>query len=210
MNSSTKLFLWKMTGRNETASGNNPKRNGTTLKTVNPGKVHNVRSIAEIPIDDPSGLLPNIKTPLIKFGFAPTSFTNSDSINLSSNSSASQYPAAITASGLSGTISSVTVEINGFTATSPSYLAVVLVSPVGQNLVLMNNVSNGSSVSGLNLTIDDAELSLFPGSGSPFLSGTYKPMDIGGESCRRQVLKLLIFLLLLVAENLMEPGLCMQ
>lgn len=93
-----------------------------------------------------------------------TTFTNSAAItgtNAPANTT-SLYPSNITVSGMSGTISKVTVRLRGFTHTVPADLDILLVGPAGQKFVIMSDAGRAVSVSGINFTLDDAAATRLP------------------------------------------------
>lgn len=92
--------------------------------------------------------------------------------------SSSPYPSTIAVSGINGTVSKVTVTLKGFSHTWPADLDVLLVGPSGQTLVLMSDAGGGNSVSGLNLTFDDAAPATLSDVAAP-VSGTFKPTNYG-------------------------------
>ena len=89
---------------------------------------------------------------------------------------ASPYPSNITVSGLSGTVTYVTVTLTGLTHTYPRDLEILLVSPTtDRNLIIMSDVGGDNpGVSDVNLTFDDAAADSVPLGSTP-TSGTYKP-----------------------------------
>jgi subtilisin-like proprotein convertase family protein len=113
-------------------------------------------------------------------------FCNTGTINVPatgqgaiSGATASPYPSHITVSGFSGNVSTVTVEINNFTHTNPDDVDILLVSPTGQNIVLMSDVGGGTDVSNISITLDDAAAASLPDA-TALSSGTFKPTNIGG------------------------------
>jgi extracellular elastinolytic metalloproteinase len=91
---------------------------------------------------------------------------------------AAPYPSTINVSGLTGTITKVTVQIFNFNFdTFPDDVDLLLVGPGGQKLLLMSDLGAGTSVNNANLTFDDA--------GSPFgssiVSGTFRPTNSGAN-----------------------------
>jgi subtilisin-like proprotein convertase family protein len=113
-------------------------------------------------------------------------FCNTGTINVPatgqgaiSGATAAPYPSHITVSGMSGTVTNVTVEINNFTHTNPDDVDILLVSPTGQNIVLMSDVGGATDVSNISLTLDDAAAASLPDS-TALSSGTFKPTNIGG------------------------------
>ncbi len=106
-------------------------------------------------------------------------FNNASAIAILDDSSASPYPSIISVSGVSAPVTKVTATINGLSHTWVSDVGILLVAPGGQKVKLFDYVgdpSNGTQVSGVVLTFDDAAGSALP-SGS-FSSGTYLPTDL--------------------------------
>src|SRR5262245_56614525 len=64
------------------------------------------------------------------------SFTNSNPITITDAANATPYPPAIAVSGLTGTITNVTVTLNSFSHTFPDDVGIVLVAPTGAALLL--------------------------------------------------------------------------
>ena len=93
---------------------------------------------------------------------------------------ASLYPAPVTVSGMTGTISKVVVKVNGLTHTFARDIDMILVGPGGQKVMLMSDaggnlpINNGIAAT---LTFDDAAAGLLPAT-TVILPGTYKPTDI--------------------------------
>ncbi len=118
---------------------------------------------------------------------AQTTFSNTSSISLANpTSSAAQeagtYPSPITVSGLTGTISNITVALSGINYSFSQDLGVLLVGPSGSALSLFTAVgSNTQSTASnnLNVTLSDTGTAIayndttFPTSGSL----TMKPAD---------------------------------
>src|SRR4029079_10802727 len=86
----------------------------------------------------------------------PANFANSTAVTINDAASASPYPDDIAVSGLSGNITKVTVDITGISHTFPDDLDILLVSPGGQNAIIMSDVGGGTDVTGINLTLDDS------------------------------------------------------
>lgn len=97
------------------------------------------------------------------------------------------YPSRVVVSGLSGTISKVTLTLSGLTHGKLDDLEVLLVAPGGQTFVPLGDAGGTTSgVSGINLTFDDAAASLISDTAAP-ASGTYRPSsynnsDDGGSA----------------------------
>lgn len=112
---------------------------------------------------------------------AQTTFSNPASITIADSGTpptkASTYPSSIVVSGFSGqVIGKLTVTLFGFGHMFPSDVDILLVGPTGQSLVLLSDVGGTTSVSGLQLTLDDAAASNLPAAG-PLVSGTFRPTN---------------------------------
>lgn len=115
-------------------------------------------------------------------------FSNSDSIvkyRADSSTAKEQpgnvlnYPSNISVSGLTGTITRLTVTLNEFVSKTPQSTDILLVGPAGQKFVLMSDAGIGVSPPFIGtLTFDDAASSVLP-SGVAFAPGTYKPTNYG-------------------------------
>ena len=106
------------------------------------------------------------------------SFTNATAIDLPLSGVGAPYPSVITVSGLTGTISSVTVKLANLHHSNPDDLDVLLVNPAGQGVLLMSDVGGSSDLIATQLTFDDAAAATLPDS-SPIASGTFKPTNVG-------------------------------
>jgi subtilisin-like proprotein convertase family protein len=107
-------------------------------------------------------------------------FANPNAISIPAYGVASPYPSAIKVTGLSGTISKVTLTLSNYTHAAADDVNVLLVSPTGSKTVVMANAGGNYSVSGVNLTFDDAATSALPPS-SRITSGTYRPTCYGSR-----------------------------
>jgi hypothetical protein len=91
----------------------------------------------------------------------------------------SPYPDDNAVTGMSGTIATITVTLNGWGASFPVANGFMLVAPDGtHNLVFMSNTGGTGSKSGLTLTFDDASGNTVPDTGSTLASGTFKPRSL--------------------------------
>lgn len=91
--------------------------------------------------------------------------------------SANPYPSTITVAGLSGTITDVNVTLSGLTHTWPDDIALLLVGPSGQALVIQSDVGTGNDVAGITYTLDDQATSIMPDSGT-LTAGTFRPTSV--------------------------------
>ena len=100
-------------------------------------------------------------------------FINTNVITINTNSPATPYPSQITVSNVGANIYKVTATLIGFTHTFPSDVSVLLVGPLGTNVMLMSGEGDGQGVSNVRLTFDDAGVTM-PANGS-LTNGTYSP-----------------------------------
>lgn len=106
-----------------------------------------------------------------------STFTNAGGITLADNGNQSlPYPSNIVVSGLSGTISKVTLTLTNATFANTNDQNFLLVGPAGQKFVFMSDAGGAGATSGATITFDDAAASQLPNSGS-IASGTYRPTD---------------------------------
>jgi hypothetical protein len=94
-------------------------------------------------------------------------------ITLNTNYNTAPYPSNIFVSGLGSSINSLKVKINGFTNANPGQVQALLVGPAGQKIVLFSGAGGSTSVSNINLVIDDAAASQI--SSSSLSSGSFRP-----------------------------------
>jgi subtilisin-like proprotein convertase family protein len=90
---------------------------------------------------------------------------------------ASPYPSTINVAGLGGTVTKVTVTLNGLSHTFPDDLDILLVGPGGQSVILMSDAGGALDVTNVNLTFDDTG-AMLP-DGAQIISGFFKPTNFG-------------------------------
>ena len=112
-----------------------------------------------------------VNSPTVKTG---TNFANNGGITITDASVASPYPSRIFVTGLGGTISKVTVSLNGLTTTAPDHFDLLLVGPGGQKFLFMGDAGGANAVTGVNLVLDDAAANPLPDS-TLLTSGTFRP-----------------------------------
>ncbi|HVF50625.1 MAG TPA: proprotein convertase P-domain-containing protein [Pyrinomonadaceae bacterium] len=112
------------------------------------------------------------------------SFGNTAQINVPANQpttstgAAGPYPSTINVSGVSGTVSKVTVQLFGMHHTFPDDLDLLLVGPQGQKMMLMSDAGGTGDLVATNLTFDDTAAASLPDSAT-ILAGTFKPTNFG-------------------------------
>lgn len=86
------------------------------------------------------------------------------------------YPSVINVSGMTGTLTRLTVTITDITHAWPEDMDILLVGPGGQTVLLMSDAGNGTSLSGVTLAFDDDAAQSLPDEG-PIVTGTFRPSD---------------------------------
>lgn len=102
-----------------------------------------------------------------------TTFTNASTITIPTVGNADLYPSPIVVSGMTGTVTSVTITFNNFSHTFPDDLGIVLVGPTGAALLVADGCGE-DVVSGVTFTLADSGSTLLPDV-DPWTAGTYKP-----------------------------------
>lgn len=107
-------------------------------------------------------------------------FSNPATITIPSSGPATPYPSTITVSGLSGTLTNISVALNDYNHTFPDDVDVLLVGPAGtgaQSVVLMSDVGGATDAINVNLVIQDGAPAM-PDT-TAITSGTYAPTNYG-------------------------------
>lgn len=104
-----------------------------------------------------------------------TVFNNPASITIVDDAPASTYPSVITTSGLTGSITNVSVTINNLTHSWVHDVSLLLVAPSGESLLLQSGTADNQSATNLTYTISDAGSTQFSSSSLWMNNGTYKP-----------------------------------
>lgn len=92
-----------------------------------------------------------------------------------SSGASTPYPSNITVSGTTGTITSMTVTINGMNHTWTDDVDIVLVGPNAQNIILMSDCCGSGELINTNVTFDDAAATTVPAATTNLSSGSYRP-----------------------------------
>ncbi len=116
---------------------------------------------------------------------ATTTWNNSGSISIpapgDTRGPGGPYPSSVVVSGVTGTVSKVTVTLHGLSHGASDDVDILLVGPNGQNALLMSDAGNGGPINNLTLTFDDSAAGQLPSAGS-ISTGTYKPTNIDNNS----------------------------
>jgi subtilisin-like proprotein convertase family protein len=105
-----------------------------------------------------------------------TSFTNTSPIIINDNAPANPYSSDIIVAGLTGTISDISVTINGLTHGWVADIGILLQSPSGVSYLLQGLAADGSGINNVVYTFSDAGASQLP-QFSAWTAGTYKPAN---------------------------------
>ncbi len=108
-------------------------------------------------------------------------FCNAGPNSLSGAGAAAVYPQRIFTSGLGGSISGVSLQLNGLTHNAGNGLDVMLVAPNGAAFVPMSDTGGALSASNINLTLTDAAGASLPQSGA-LSAGSFKPANYAPPS----------------------------
>jgi len=128
-------------------------------------------------------IIQTVNTPTVISGPGNTVFTNPGGITIpdAGPNTSVPYPSNILVSGLSGSISKVTLALNNATFGQTNDFNFLLVGPGGQTFVFMSDAGGSVASNGVTLTFDDAAGSQLPNSGS-IATGTYRPTDYNVDS----------------------------
>ena len=110
----------------------------------------------------------------IQFSTQAAIFNNTTSITINDGAAATPYSSNIAVSGMTGTITNVTVKLNNVSHLYIQDMSVIVQAPNGKSLLLQSGVADGYAVSNITYTFSDAATSQLSATNS-FGSGTYKP-----------------------------------
>ena len=109
-------------------------------------------------------------------------FCNQGPITVPSTAgAATPYPSNIFVTGLSGNVGAVTVNLNNISSSDIAQTDLLLVGPTGAQIIPFASVGDSSTISGVDITLDDSASGLIPG-GSPLTDGSYQPTSITGST----------------------------
>ncbi len=89
-------------------------------------------------------------------------FENANAITIPVMGPATPYPAALTISGVAGSVSHLTVTLHGLTHRYPDDLDMVLMGPNGQKVMLMSDAGGGNANAMNNVTVTFDDNAAFP------------------------------------------------
>jgi subtilisin-like proprotein convertase family protein len=103
-------------------------------------------------------------------------FVNTDVIAIPTNGPATPYPSTINVTGMSGTITDMTLTVSKFAHEYPDDVHMLLVGPTGQGVVIMSHVGGGNQVTNVTFTLTDASPAGLPNH-FELWSEQFKPAD---------------------------------
>lgn len=107
---------------------------------------------------------------------SPTSYRNLSLIQTNDGAAGTPYPSQINISGLTGTITKLSLTLNNLNHSYPDDVDVMLVGPQGQNVVVLSDVGGNIPATDVTVTLDDgAQLPLLDN--GPLVSGTFRTTD---------------------------------
>ena len=86
------------------------------------------------------------------------------------------YPSNINVSGVSGTVTGVTITLRNFSHTFPGDVDLLLVGPGNRKFIPLSDLGGGTDAVNLTITLDDAAANALP---ATFVSGTFRPGNSG-------------------------------
>jgi photosystem II stability/assembly factor-like uncharacterized protein/subtilisin-like proprotein convertase family protein len=93
---------------------------------------------------------------------------------------ADPYPSNVTVTGLTGTLRSVSLKLNGIRHDTAPEIDMLLVSPTGQRFIVMSDVGSGLSLrTAVDLNLTDFALAPLPLTSVEYASGDYRPTNAG-------------------------------
>ena len=107
-----------------------------------------------------------------------TVFANTNIIVINDNSAASPYPSVISVSQVGGSLIKATVTLNKLTHTYPEDVSALVVSPSGNNTLIMAHAGSANSVTNIVLTFDDQSTNVLSASGR-LVTSTNQPTRYG-------------------------------
>ena len=110
-------------------------------------------------------------------GGAPVTFSNAASVTINQASSATPFPSSIGVSGVSGTLTKLTVTLANLSHSFPDDVDILLVGPHNEKVLLLSDAGGGGVASNLSLTFDDGAGAFVP-DGGPLGFGHVPPLEL--------------------------------
>ncbi len=115
-------------------------------------------------------------------------FVNTNRIDIVDGRNAEPYPSKITVKDLPDRLYDVNVVLHNFEHTNPDDVDILVVGPNGRTAIVMADAGGTSSVSGIDITLDDEAPNgaVLPDSGR-LTAGTFRPRNYSGRDSFRGV-----------------------
>lgn len=108
-------------------------------------------------------------------------FSNNSGISIPLSGAATPFPSTIIVSGVTGTVTHVTVGIVGLSHTFPDDIDIEVSSPGGQGVMLMSDAGSLFDIIGGTLVFNDCALQVVPNS-SQIVTGRFRPSNYGSDA----------------------------
>ena len=162
------------TGGTTAAGGSTPETVGFNSTGLAAGTYNALLCVTS---NDPQR--PLVEVPVtLTVGQAGNVVCNTGAITIPSSGAATPYPSTIVVAGQGTSLTDVNVRLLGMNYTWPDDIDILLVSPAGQNIIIMSDAGGSLDLINVDLTFDDAAASTLPDS-TQITSGTYKPTNYG-------------------------------
>lgn len=111
-------------------------------------------------------------------GTSATTFSNTTAIHGGDGARgrSTPYASTISVSGLTGTITNITVTLTNLSHLNPDDIDIILVGPTGKRLLLLSDAGGTTDAVSANLTFSDAAAGPVPDAG-PMVTGSVKPTN---------------------------------
>ena len=101
-----------------------------------------------------------------------------DGVSIGDRQPGSPYPSAVNVTNVGGTITKVTVRLDGLSHTYPDDLDIALVAPGGAAVMLLSDAGGSRDLNSASLTFD-ASASGIPSNSSQISTGVFRPVNYG-------------------------------
>ncbi len=121
----------------------------------------------------------SVETTTYALTVSESALVNRTGITIPSAGAATPYPSTINVSGMQGTVTGVTVSLQGLTHSYLSDLDMLLVAPDGRRMVILSDVGGSANVTGATYVLTDTASSIL--SPANLASGIYRPTSVGDD-----------------------------
>jgi CSLREA domain-containing protein len=105
-------------------------------------------------------------------------FSNTASITIADNTTASPFPSTINVSGVTpATVTNVRVQLNGLSHTFQGDIDIVLINPQSRRAIVMSDAGGSSIINNLTLSFDATAATAIPGAAAAVSGSVYRPVN---------------------------------